>query len=458
MNELTVYHPYDRSTLRSYTLKTAQEGAAILERMRSLKPLARYERLTILERAARLMQSDLEPWVRLIVSEGGKPVRDARIEARRAVEGIKFAAAYLRFQSGKETPMDLTRATAQRTMFSFCEPAGPVLAVSAFNHPLNLAVHQAVPAVAVGAPVLLKPALTTPGAAFALRDLFLEAGLPPGYFEVLVCDNAATAELAQSRHIARFSFIGSSAVGWTLRSSLAPGVEGVFEHGGAAPVVVEPDADLDTAVSILLHGGYYHAGQVCVSVQRVFIHKSVYDRFAEKFSSAVRALRWGDPFDEATVVGPLITPAAVARVRTLVENSLAAGAELLAGGVEHSSTVYAPTLLGKVPQNAPLMQEEVFGPVVALDAYSDLEEAVNRANGLHFAFQAAVFTRDLERAFFIARRLKAAAVVVNDSTAFRADWAPFGGYEDSGLGFGGIPQTMDFYSRVKTLVFRHETT
>ncbi len=458
MNELTIYHPYDRSVLRTYTLKSAAEGATILERMKTLKPLPRYERLVILERAVELMKADFERWVEPIVSESGKPIRDARVEVWRAVEGVRTAAAYLRFQSGKETPMDLTRAASGRTMFSFCEPAGPVFAVSAFNHPLNLAVHQAVPAVAVGAPVLLKPALTTPSAAFALRDVFLQAGLPPGYFEVVVCDNEATTVLAQSRGIGRFSFIGSAAVGWALRAKLAPGVEGVFEHGGAAPVVIEPDADPELAGRLLLTGGYYHAGQVCVSVQRVFVHEYLYEEFAEKFSRAVRTLDAGNPFDASTTVGPLITPAAMARVRTAVEKSVETGAELLAGGVEHSATVFAPTLLGNTPENAPVMNEEVFGPVVALSPYSDVDEAVARANRLPFAFQAAVFTQNIDRAFSIARKLKATAVMINDSTTFRADWAPFGGYEDSGLGFGGIPQTMDFYSRSKTFVFRHEKT
>lgn len=456
MNELTVYHPYDRSVLRAYSLKSAAEGAAVLGRMKKLKPLPRYERLVILERAAELLKSGFERWVELVVSESGKPVTDAKVEVWRAVEGVRSAAAYLRFMSGKETPMDLTRSASGRTMFSIHEPAGPVFAVSAFNHPLNLAVHQAVPAIAVGAPVLLKPALTTPSAAFALRDVFLQAGLPPGYFEALVCDNEATALLARSRDVGRFSFIGSAAVGWALRAQLAPGVEGVFEHGGAAPVIIEPDADSELAGYLLLSGGYYHAGQVCVSVQRVFVHEYLYDEFAEKFSRAVRTLRAGDPFDDATVVGPLVTPEAMARVRASVEKSLAAGAELLAGGVERTATVYAPTLLGRVPEHAPAMSEEIFGPVVALSSYSDMDEAVARANRLPFAFQAAVFTQNIDRAFSIARKLKATAVMVNDSTTFRADWAPFGGYEESGMGFGGIPQTMDFYSRAKSLVFRHE--
>jgi acyl-CoA reductase-like NAD-dependent aldehyde dehydrogenase len=455
VNELKIHHPYDRSVVRTYPLKTEREGAAMLERMKKLKPLPRYERLSILERASEIMKEDAERWVHVIVSEGGKPIQDARVEVRRAIEGVKFAAAYLRFQSGKETPMDLTPNTSGRTMFSFHEPAGPVLAVSAFNHPLNLAVHQAVPAVAVGAPVLLKPAPTTPTAAVMLKETFDQAGLPPGYMETLVCDNATTAALARSRDIARFSFIGSSAVGWALRSTLAPGVEGVFEHGGAAPVIVEPDADPDLAARLLLHGGYYHAGQVCVSVQRVFVHEYLYDDFAEKFSRAVRILRAGNPFDDATVVGPMITPESVARVKKKVQTALDAGAELLAGGYEHTPTVYAPTLLGKVPENCPLMNEEIFGPVVALASYADVDTAVARANRPPFAFQAAVFSQNIDKAFSIARKLKATAVMLNDATSFRADWAPFGGYEDSGLGFGGIPQTMDFYSRLKTFVIRH---
>jgi acyl-CoA reductase-like NAD-dependent aldehyde dehydrogenase len=271
---------------------------------------------------------------------------------------------------------------------------------------------------------------------------------------MVLCDDTLAARLAADPRVAFVTFIGSARVGWRLRSRLAPGAACVLEHGGVAPAIVDPSADLADAVPLLVKGGYYHAGQVCVSVQRIFVHSSIEQRFLDAFAAQVRALRVGDPLDVATDVGPLILPREVDRVEAWVREATDAGARLLCGGQRLSRTSFAPTLLYDPPTDARVSREEVFGPVVAVYPYDDIETAIRRANDVDASFQASLFTRDLATALSVSRRLNGLAVMVNDHSAFRVDSMPFGGHKSSGLGVGGIGYAIRDMTLERLVVFR----
>ena len=400
-------------------------------------------RIEILRGAAKLMQDRAESLALEAAREGGKPLMDSRVEVARAIDGVLTCAELLRSEAGHVIPMNLDAASLGRIAFTQREPVGVVVAVSAFNHPLNLIVHQVGPAIAAGCPVIVKPAEDTPLSCYRLVALLRECGLPEGWCQALVAESTAVSgQLVSDRRVGFFSFIGSAAVGWMLRSRLAPGTRCALEHGGAAPVLVAPDADLEAALPKLLKGGFYHAGQVCVSVQRVFVHRSIAKGLAERLAQLASKLRVGDPTLPETEVGPLIRPKEVVRVDQWVREALEEGAQLLCGGRALSDSCYAPTVLLDPPADCNLSQREVFGPVVCVYPYDGLDEAIGRANALPVAFQAAIFTRDYGTAMRAYARLDASAVMLNDHTAFRVDWMPFAGLRESGHGVGGIPYTF----------------
>jgi acyl-CoA reductase-like NAD-dependent aldehyde dehydrogenase len=412
------------------------------------------QRIAILEKAANLVEGKAEEFSRQAAEEGGKPLIDSRVELDRAVQGIREAARSISQLTGREIPMNLTDSSMHRMAYTRREPIGVVAAVSAFNHPFNLIVHQVVPAVAVGCPVIIKPSLTTPISCFNLVNCLYEAGLPKEWCHILVCDNDVAEKLVTDSRVAFFSFIGSAKVGWHLRSKLAPGTRCALEHGGAAPVIMDEDADVKDALPLLAKGGFYHAGQVCVSVQRVFAHESIADAVAKGLTDLAAKLKVGDPTDAATEVGPLILEREVDRVAEWVEEAKSAGAKVLIGGKKIGRTCYAPTVLLNPPDEVKVSREEIFGPVVCIYAFKNRMEAIERANRIPYSFQAAVFTKNIDTALDSAKRLNAAAVMVNDHTAFRVDWMPFAGRKASGLGVGGIMPTMLEMTEEKMIVFQ----
>jgi acyl-CoA reductase-like NAD-dependent aldehyde dehydrogenase len=405
--------------------------------------LPRRRRIEILKATASLMEREAEELALKAAQEGGKPLADSRVEVARAIDGVHTCCELLRGDGGHVVPMDINAASAGRISFTQTEPIGVVVALSAFNHPLNLIVHQVAPAIAAGCPVIVKPASATPLSCFRFVAILHEAGLPEEWCRALALDsNDLASALAADPRVGFLSFIGSARVGWSLRSRLAPGTRCALEHGGAAPVVVAADADLDHAVATLAKGGFYHAGQVCVSVQRVFAHASIAAELARRLAERASALKVGDPTSLETEVGPLIRAGEVERVHAWVEEAVTGGGTLICGGQPLSPTCYAPTVVLEPPADCRLSREEVFGPVVAVYAYEELDEACTRANALPWAFQAAVFTRDYATAMRAYRGLDASAVMLNDHTAFRVDWMPFAGLRQSGLGVGGIPYTF----------------
>jgi acyl-CoA reductase-like NAD-dependent aldehyde dehydrogenase len=415
--------------------------------------LPAYKRIEILRRLARLMQRESDALAMLIAREGGKPLSDARIEAARAINGVEGAAGEVEHLAGREIPMGLTPASQDRWAFTIREPVGVVAAISAFNHPLNLVVHQVVPAIATGCPVIIKPATSTPLSCLRFVELVHEAGLPPAWCQTLITeDNALAEQLATHPSIAFLSFIGSAKVGWYLRSKLAPGARCALEHGGAAPVIVDRSVEVDAIVEPLVKGGYYHAGQVCVSVQRIFAHADILPQLVERLTERVRLLRVGDPTLLDTEVGPLILPREVERVADWVIEAVESGGSVTTGGTRISERIYAPTVIVEPAPEARVSREEVFGPVTCVYAYSEIDDAIARANSLPFAFQSSVFARDLGVALKAARALDGSTILINDHTAFRTDWMPFAGRRQSGYGIGGIPYTMHDMTQEKMIV------
>lgn len=415
------------------------------------------QRADILERMATLMAQRAEQLIAVAVAEGGKPYLDTQAELMRAIDGVKNCRECLRSEGGREIPMQFNDASAGRLAFTHREPIGPVVALSAFNHPLNLIVHQIGPAIAAGCPVIVKPAEKTPLSAFLLVDLLREAGLPEAWCQPLVTENLTVAEaLATDARVAFLSFIGSAGVGWRLRSKLAPGARCALEHGGTAPVIVAEDADLDAMLPLLLKGGFYHAGQVCVSVQRIFAQRTIARDLAERLAQAAGELRVGDPANADTDVGPLIRPEAVERIDDWVNQAVEEGAECLTGSKRTSEVLYPPTVLFDPDTSSRVSREEIFGPVVCIYPYDTLDEAIGQANATPFAFQAAVMTRTIDTALYAYRHLQASSVMLNDHTAFRVDWMPFAGLKQSGYGVGGIPYTFREMQSEKMLAF-HST-
>ncbi len=447
-NSLSVLAPYDRQLIA--TVATADEETVDLalnnaqslfnDRSRWLKAETR---LAILNKTAELMVENAETLALEAAREGGKPLFDSRIEVSRAIEGMHVCIETLKTASGTEIPMNLNASSASKLAFTRHEPIGVVVAVSAFNHPLNLIVHQVAPAIAAGCPVIVKPAEDTPLSCYRFVQLLYQAGLPNDWCQCLMTENTDVAtHLVTSPVVGFFSFIGSARVGWMLRSKLAPGARCALEHGGAAPVIVTEDADLQSALPKLAKGGFYHAGQVCVSVQRVFVHESIAETLANQLAAAADQLCVGDPTLETTDVGPLIRPGEVDRIEAWVNEAENLGVQVKSGGKRSSETTFQPTVLYDPPDHCKVSQQEIFGPVVCVYPYSDMGVAIKRANALPFAFQASIFTKNIDLAMKAYSHLNASAVMINEHTAFRVDWMPFAGLRQSGLGVGGIPHTF----------------
>ena len=455
--KLKVRSPYDGHLIKEVDLDDEtriEQALTTAEKLEQKKPLPIPERISILNKTADLVEAKAEEFARQSAEEGGKPLIDSRIELTRAVQGIREAANSIGQLTGHEIPMNLTPSSMNRMAFTTREPIGIVAAISAFNHPFNLIVHQVIPGVAVGCPVIIKPARTTPLSCLNLVNCLYEAGLPKEWVQVIICKGSQAEKFATDPRVSFLTFIGSGKVGWGLRSKLAEGARCALEHGGAAPVIVEPDADIDDALPLLAKGGFYHAGQVCVSVQRIFVHEDIVESFSSKLVAIAKNLVVGDPTDEKTEVGPLIEEGEVDRIHNWVEEAKAAGGKILTGGNKIGNTCYEPTVILNPPYDINVSQCEIFGPVINIYSYKNRNEAIKFANDVPFAFQAAVFTNDINAALESAKDLNAAAVMINDHTAFRVDWMPFAGRKSSGLGVGGILPSMIEMTEEKLIVFR----
>ena len=436
---LKVVNPFDEIEVGNVDLVDENKVEQFLKNAHQLHKnsknlLPAHKRISILKKVALLMANDAHNLAMLIASEGGKPLIDARVEVARAIDGVETCAHDLSNIIGKQIPMGLTPASDNKLAFSIREPIGPVVAVSAFNHPLNLIVHQVAPAIAVGCPVIVKPADDTPLCCQKFISLLYEAGLPEEWASFAPCEIPVAQKLVTDPRVAFFSFIGSAKVGWYLKSQLAPGTRFALEHGGAAPVIVCPTANTEEMLPKLIKGGFYHSGQVCVSVQRVFVVNGDARSLAEKLSNEAMKLNVGNAIEETTQCGPLIRPREVDRVESWVNDAIASGAQVLSGGKRISKTTYEPTVLLNPSLSDNVSKSEIFGPVICVYDCKSNEEAIDRANSLEFAFQSAVFSNNLKESMYFFHNLDSSAVMINDHTAFRVDWMPFAGRRQSGYG------------------------
>ena len=457
MDRLNVTNPFNGSSVGEIMLSSEREvetalAIAAKTHEANRKGLTKHERIAILKKAVEIMVGRSDELAMLIAAEGGKPLIDARVEVARAIDGVETCAAEIAHNAGVEIPMDLTPAGNNKLAFTTKEPIGPVVAISAFNHPLNLIVHQVAPAVAAGNPVIVKPADDTPLSCKLFVDILHQAGLPPAWAQCICCEVGLAQKLVTDERVAFFSFIGSAAVGWKLRSLLSPGTRVALEHGGVAPVIVGPSANKDQLVPSLVKGGFYHSGQVCVSVQRVFSYGASAKALAESIADHASKLIVGNATDAETQCGPLIRNREVDRVEAWVADAVSAGAEVICGGRRMSDSCYAPTVLYNPPEDCRVSREEIFGPVISVYEKQDLNDAIAQANSLPYAFQASVFSNDYTEIMNAINGLDGSAIMVNEHSAFRVDWMPFAGRNRSGLGVGGIAHTLEDMSQSKMAV------
>lgn len=453
---IPVFAPYDLELISEITLNTDIEvegalnkGYALAQR---LNPFPKHQRVDFLERLLFSLKQKSAQFVEMIAREGGKPVKDGQIEVQRSIEAIRTAIGALLQWHGREVPMGFNETSSQILAFTRREPRGLVLAISAFNHPLLHVVHQVIPALAIGCPVIIKPSLKTPLTCQLLINLLNECELPEDWCQLLLTDDLKTEKIAADPRIAVLSFIGSPHVGWKLRSQAAPGVHVLLEHGGTAPVVICEDANIESSIKGLVRGAFYHAGQVPVSVQNIFVHESVMKPFTEAMVAATESLRVGDPLDPSTDIGPLIHPREVDRVERWVEEAISNGAQVKLKGRKLEKTCLTPTILAEAPYCGRFYEDEIFGPAVGIYSFNEIETTLTRINNSRFAFQASIYTQNLDRALRFVERVPAGAVLINESAAFRADWMPSSSLKHSGQGVRGILPSMLELSYEKLVV------
>jgi acyl-CoA reductase-like NAD-dependent aldehyde dehydrogenase len=431
-----VRSPYDGSVVG----RVAEGDAALVDRAAEAAQGAfasgnfpQHERAAVLDRAAHLVGERTEDLAMTIAAEAGKPLKTARVEAERCVDTLTFSATEARKLTGGTVPMEASPAGAGKLGVMLRVPYGVVGAISPFNFPLNLVAHKLGPAIAGGNAVVLKPAGQTPVSALKLAAILLEAGLPEAWLSVIPGPGSAVGNAIVEHELTRaLSFTGSAEVGWGIRSRV-PHKKVNLELGSNAPLIVNADGDWETAADKAQIHAFSHAGQSCISIQRILVHEEIADAFTQRLVTNAKKLTVGDPLDPATDVGPLITPGDRDRVKDWIAEAVAGGAELLTGGeLVDEDRCLAPTLLGSPPREAKVWCEEIFGPVATIDRYADFSEALQMANDSKFGLQAGVFTGDVGRALEAARTLEFGGVLINEVPTFRADQMPYGGVKDSG--------------------------
>ena len=454
---MTVRSPWDGAEIASMPTTTLDEADKVLDRARlafeSYRWTPAWKRAQILERASHLIEDNAEQIGRLIAAEGGKPLKDARIEARRGASTFRWASEESKRTAGELIEMDADAGGEHRFGWTFREPRGVIVAISPFNFPLNLVAHKVAPALAAGNAVVLKPASATPVTALRLAELLREAGLPEDVLQVVVGPGATLGnKLVTDERVNMVSFTGSPPVGRQIASDA--GMKMVtLELGNNSATIVDEDANLELAVQRVVAGGFANSGQVCISVQRVVVHQKVYDEFMGMLVPAVEALKVGDPLDETTDVSTLISPAEVERVKGWVQEAVDQGAKLATGGVAEDGRL-RPTVLTDVTRDMKVCAREVFGPVLSVLKARDLCEAIDISNDSDMGLQAGVFTSDLNKALYAARRLEVGGVMINEVPTFRVDHMPYGGIKGSGIGREGVKFAIREMTEMKMVAIR----
>ena len=430
-----VLSPYDGAVVgrvHRATEKELETAVSIAQAAFTSMELMPHKRAVILETAARLIAERKEDFAKIIASEAAKPIKTARIEVERAVQTFLFSASIARTATGDMIALNAHPSGEKKLAFTLRQPIGVVAAIAPFNFPLNLVAHKIAPAIAAGCPVVLKPAMNTPLSAAALVDLLIdECGLPGDYLAYVPCPGSVAARFTELDDVAMISFTGSPGVGWSIRAD-APRKKVALELGNNAPLIVADDADVQAAATSVAASGYSFQGQSCISVQRVYVHSSVYDHFLDLLKEKVEALVVGDPLDDATDVSSLIAPADTKRILDWVDSAVQGGARIITGGDVSSDGVLRPLILADTTDDMDVCRKEVFGPVVSVMSFENFDDAITRANDSDYGLQAAIFTKDISRALTAAHRLDFGGVLINETPTYRADNMPYGGIRDSG--------------------------
>lgn len=435
-----VFNPFDGSIAGQVPVALPADLPQIMARAGQgqviARALPRQRRAHILETAAALVQARADSFARQITAEAGKTIRQARKEVTRCINTLKLSAEEAKRGAGEVIPFDAYAGSENRMGWFTREPLGIILAITPFNDPLNLVAHKLGPAIAGGNAIILKPSELAPLSALALVDVLIEAGLPPEVVTPVVGGPDLGKALVAARSIRMISFTGGFRTGEAI-SRLAGLKKLAMDLGGNAPVIVMADAALDQAVEACVSGAYWAAGQNCIGTQRILIERPVYEAFRDAFVAQTTALRAGNPLDEATDLGPMITEAAAQSAEELVARAIKTGARLLAGH-RRNGALYAPTVLEAVPHDAPLWCEEAFAPVVTLEPFDSFDQAIDLANAVDFSLHAGIFTSRLDLALEASSRIEAGGVMVNDSSDYRFDAMPFGGFKYGSLGREGV--------------------
>lgn len=418
----------------------------------AMRGLASYERQAILHHCMRRFEERFDELAMSLCIEAGKPIKDSRGEVTRLIDTFRIAAEESVRIGGEVMDLEISaRARGYRGMYQRV-PIGPCALISPFNFPLNLAAHKIAPALAVGCPFVLKPASRTPVGALLIGEVLAETDLPSGAFSILPCGRQDAEQLTSDDRMKLLSFTGSPEVGWKLKSQAGKKAV-VLELGGNAACIVDEDADLDDAVSRLVIGAFYQSGQSCIGVQRIMVHASIYETLREKLVGATRQLVSGDPKEEKTFIGPMISEAEAERLEGWIKAAIDAGGNLLCGG-HRSGAMLEATLLEDVPADQDLCAREAFGPVAVLSRFEDFDEAISMVNDSVFGLQAGVFTRDIYKLQQAWDELEVGGVVIGDVPSWRVDHMPYGGVKESGLGREGIRFAIEDMTEIRNLVIR----
>lgn len=427
--------------------------ASVVTNQPAAAKLPSHQRYEFLKKAAAEINANHEEFSRIICLEAGKAIRHARSEVSRAVNTLSLAAEESKRISGEVINMDLSAATGRRTGMIKRFPVGPIAGISPFNFPLNLVCHKVGPALAAGNTIIVKPASATPLSALKLGEVFLRAGLPPGFFNVVPAAASVAEVLVTDPRLAMLSFTGSADVGWDMKTK-AGRKKVCLELGGNAAVIVEPDADIDYAVKRCIMGAFAYAGQVCISVQRILVHTKIYRPFLSRFTKAAGDLVTGNPEDESVDVGPMIDTSALEKAALFVEDAVKNGAKIHCGG-RAVDTIFLPTVVSEADLQSKIWREEAFAPLVTIMPYDSFFDAVDLVNDSEFGLQAGVFTEHLENAFAAFSRIDAGGVIINDVPTFRMDHMPYGGVKKSGFGREGVRYAIEEMTEPRLLVINH---
>ena len=450
---LEVRSPYDDRlagiTFQGETDHAEEAIGAAVRAFEETRRLAAYQRSEILRAASTGIRERLEDFARIIALEAGKPIKDARGEVNRSVNTFQIASEEAKRIPGEMLPLDLMPGSEGRLGIVRRFPVGPIVGIAPFNFPLNLVAHKIAPAIASGNSIILKPASKTPLTALLLAEVLSRCGLPDGAVNVLPCPGKLAEQMAVDPRIKMVTFTGSAEVGWGLKAK-ANKKKVILELGGNAGVIIHSDADLDYAAKRCTVGAFSFSGQVCISVQRIFVQDGIFDRFMEKFLKEVKALKGGDPLDESTSVSAMIDRGAAEKTETLVAEAVSKGAKLLAGG-KRDGAFLDPTVLTDTRPEMKVNCEEAFAPIVTVARYKTLPEALRLLNDSSFGLQAGIFARDIKEIFHAYEEAEVGGLIVNDVPAYRIDHMPYGGVKDSGFGREGVKYAIEEMTEMRLL-------